>query len=186
MSFFNRKEHKDHKGDFSPLRSLRLKLLAAALILTCLCMAVRGMMAEAMVALFAFGAALPALLNGHLLGLNTATIKGDTSVIWGTGGITQTSYSGILTSVRDQRTGEMVEIPDVSGFTTSLVLFNAKNECEIHVTVQTAFPTWDRGSVITINGHTACIVTDYEKLWENKKVAEYNVKATQFDGILTP
>ena len=56
---------------------------------------------------------------------NTATIKGDSSVLWGTRGQKQTSYSGILTRVRDQRTGEMVEIPDEDGFTVSVVLLSA-------------------------------------------------------------
>jgi hypothetical protein len=123
---------------------------------------------------------------GLALATNSPTIIGDNTVLWGTAALIaspNTAVSGILVSVRDQRTGEMVEIPDENGFSTTVIFFNSKNECEFHVVVKTAFPTWDRGSKLTVNGHTNVYVTDYEKLWENKKCAEYNVKGTAWDGI---
>jgi hypothetical protein len=171
---------------FAPHRPpMWLRVQAWLMVLLCALLAWDGMWMLAAMMLSSLSM-LPAVWRGQLLGTNSATIKGDTSVLWGTGGLTQTSYSGILTAVRDQRTGEMVEVSDVNGFTTSVVFFNHRHECEIHVVVQTAFPTWDRGSVITINGIATCIVTNFEKMWENKKVAEYSVKATAWDGIPSP
>ncbi len=135
---------------------------------------------------FAFCATVPMLLRGHRLHTTVATIKGDSSVLWGVRGKVGSTVTGILQSVRDQLTGEMVEIPDDVGFTVAVVLFNDKHECEATVLVQTAFPVFARGDVVSIAGNTAVIVTDMEKNWENKGVAKYTIKGTQWSGIPTP
>lgn len=114
---------------------------------------------------------------------NTATIKGDNTVLWGVRGQAGSMVTGILQRVRDQLTGEMVEVPDEDGFTVAVVLFNHKNECEVEVLVKTSFPTFARGDIITIAGHSNCIVLEMEKTWEGKGVAKYSVKATAWAGI---
>src|SRR4051812_17700426 len=117
---------------------------------------------------------------------NTATIRGDTSVLWGVRGKAGSSVAGILQSVRNQLTGEMVEIPDEDGFTISAVFFNHKNELECSVLVKTSFPVFARGDVVEIGGVTNAMVNDFEKNWENKGVAKYTLKATAFSGIPNP
>jgi hypothetical protein len=121
-----------------------------------------------------------------MVGLNSPTIKGDTTVIWGTGGVTVTTVTGYLTSVRDGLTGEMVEVADNNGFTVAVVLFNHKDECELQLIVQTSFPTLTRGTVITVGSLTNVVVTDVEKMWEQKGVAKYTVKGTAWSGMPSP
>lgn len=111
----------------------------------------------------------------------TALIKGDNTVLWGARG--GTTISGIATSVRDQLTGEMVEIPDDIGFTVAVVFFNDKHECEVELIVQTSYPSMARGDIVTIMGNTNCLVTEVEKVWENKQARKLRVKATAFTAI---
>lgn len=117
---------------------------------------------------------------------NTATIKGDTSVVWGVRGKAGDSIAGILQSVRNQLTGEMVEIADEDGFTVAKIFFNHKNELEVTVLVKTSFPVFARGDTVSIGGVTNAMVDDFEKQWENKGVAKYTLKATAYSGIPTP
>lgn len=109
------------------------------------------------------------------------TIKGDSTVLWGTGD--GTTIAGIIVSVRDQLTGEMVEISDENGFTVACVFFNDKHECEVELIVQTSYPTLARGDSVTIAGISGCLVIDVEKQWEQKSVRKLRVKATKFSGI---
>ncbi len=111
---------------------------------------------------------------------NNPTIKGDTTVLWGTGGGTE--ISGIIVSVRNQRTSEMVEVADNDGFTVSAIFFNQKNECEVEIIVQTAYPDLENGDDVTIMG-VECIVLNSEKMWEQKGVRKLRVKATKWDGM---
>jgi len=111
---------------------------------------------------------------------NVATIKGDNTVLWGTSG--GTTLAGIIVRVRNQLTGEMVEVPDENGFTISVVYFNDKNELEVEMIVQTSYPTIARGTVVTIMG-LSCLSGDYEKVWEQKGVRKYTLKATLWSGF---
>ncbi len=121
----------------------------------------------------------------------SATIKGDNTVIWGTGGSGLASGSsptvtGILQSVRNQLTGEEVEIDDVNGFASSIVLFNHKNECDFTCVVQTSAPSFVRGSVLTVGGTANVIVKDFEQMWDNKGVAKYTIRGVAYAGITSP
>ena len=111
---------------------------------------------------------------------NSPTIKGDNTVLWGTG--SGTTLAGIIVRVRNMLTGEMVEIPDENGFTVSVVYFNDKNECEVEMIVKTSYPTIARGDTVTIMGVTA-LANDYEKVWEQKGVRKYTLKATRWAGF---
>ena len=114
---------------------------------------------------------------------NNALIKGDTTVLWGTGG--GTTVTGIIVSVRNTHTGEMVEIPDNNGFTVAAVFFNNKDEGEVEIIVQTSDPALERGDNVTILGASGYLVTEVEKMWEQKNVRKFRFKATKFSG-LTP
>ena len=114
---------------------------------------------------------------------NTATIKGNSTILWGAAG--GTTIAGIIVSVRDQFTGEMVEIPDEVGFTTTVVFFNDKHELEVQLIVSTAVPTLKRGDLVTIAGITNCLVTETEVNWEQKNARKLTVKATNWTGLTT-
>jgi predicted transcriptional regulator len=111
---------------------------------------------------------------------NAATIKGDNTVLWGTA--SGTTLAGIIVRVRNMLTGEMVEIADEVGFTVAVVYFNDKNECEVEMIVKTSYPTIARGDTVTIMGAT-CLAGDYEKVWEQKGVRKYTLKATRWAGF---
>ena len=112
---------------------------------------------------------------------NNAVIKGDTTVLWGTAG--GTTITGIIVSVRDTLTGEMVEVPDNNGYSVAAVFFNDKNEGEVEIVVQTSAPTLKRGDNTTIMGVSGYLVTEVEKMWEQKNVRKYRFKATKFSGM---
>jgi DNA/RNA endonuclease YhcR with UshA esterase domain len=114
---------------------------------------------------------------------NQATIKGDSTVLWGTAG--GTTISGIIVSVRDQLTGEMVEIPDEVGFTVTVVFFNDRDECEVQLIVKTSVPDLKRGDAVTIAGIDNCLVTEREVNWEQKGARKLTVKATRWSGMPT-
>jgi len=164
----------------------RVRILAVAMAAACALLAWHGMPGQAAVAFLCFCASIPMLVHGGVCGLNTATIKGDTTVIWGTGGVTVTTVTGYLVSVRDGLTGEMVEVADNNGFTVAVVLFNAKDECELQLIVQTSFPSLTRGTVITVGSLTNVVVLEVEKMWEQKGVAKYTVKGTAWSGMTSP
>lgn len=112
---------------------------------------------------------------------NNPTIKGDNTVLWGTG--SGTTLAGIIVRVRNQLTGEMVEVPDENGFTVAAIYFNDRNECEVEMIVKSTFPALTRGEEVTIMGIAGCQVQDYEKVWEQKGVKKYTVKATKWAGM---
>lgn len=112
---------------------------------------------------------------------NNALIKGDTTVLWGTSG--GTTVNGIIVSVRDMLTGEMVEVPDENGFTVAAIFFNDKNEGECEIIVQTAYPSLARGDSVTIMGVADYLVTEVEKVWEQKNTRKLRFKATKFSGM---
>ena len=101
--------------------------------------------------------------------------------MWGTSG--GTTLAGIIVSVKNQLTGEMVEVPDNNGFAAAIVYFNDKNECEVAMIIQAAAPTLTRGEFVTIMGITNCQVQDCTLEWEQKGVRKYNVKACAYVGI---
>jgi len=117
------------------------------------------------------------------MSVNTATIKGNSTILWGASG--GTTIAGIIVSVRDQLTGEMVEIPDEVGFTTTVVFFNDKHECEVQLIVSSSVPTLARGDSVTIAGISGCLVTETEVNWEQKGARKLTVKATKWVGMTT-
>ncbi|GEM_PF-1916232 len=161
------------------LRTLRfLALLVVSLFIW---LAAYGHALYGFLCLFGFSAAIPTLLRGQALGTTAAVIKGDNTILWGARN--GTTITGIIVSVRDQITGEMVEIPDDIGFTVSVVFFNDKHECEAELIVQTSYPSIARGDMVTIMGITNVMVTEVEKMWENKQARKLRVKGTAFSAI---
>lgn len=108
-------------------------------------------------------------------------IRGDNTLLWGTS--SGTTLAGIIVRVRNQLSGEMVEVPDENGFAAAAIYFNDKNECEVEMIVKSSYPTLVRGDSVTIMGITGCLVDTYEKVWEQKGVRKYNVKATKFTNF---
>ncbi len=111
---------------------------------------------------------------------NVPVIKGNNTVLWGTGSAYSTA---IVVSARDQLTGEMVEVSDNVGFTISAIFFNDKHECEVEIIIETAAPTLARGDQVTMCGNANCLVMEAEIMWEQKGVRKYRLKATKFNGM---
>jgi len=108
---------------------------------------------------------------------STADIKGDTTIIWGTG----EGYSsmGHVQRVRDLLTGEEVEISDGDGEAAAAVLFNSRNELEVEFIVKTGDQLPTRGGSIQIGG-LASVVTERERAWEAKGAMKCVIKAKRW------
>jgi hypothetical protein len=111
-------------------------------------------------------------------------IKGDNTVLWGTG--SGTTLAGIIVRVRNMLTGEMEKVTDENGFTIAKIYFDDQNQCEVEMIVRTSYPTLARGDAVTIMGNATCLVDEYEKVWEQKAVRKYTLKATAYAGIPSP
>jgi hypothetical protein len=111
-------------------------------------------------------------------------IKGDNTILWGTSA--GTTMAGLIVSVKDQLTGEIVEVPDDNGFATSVVFFNDKHECEADMIIQTAAPTLARGTFVTIMGNANCMVTDITITWEQKGMIDTASAVRDSGGSKTP
>ncbi len=158
----------------------RIKLYFVALAVLALNVALGGSLGIAAIGALLIGAALTPVRQRALFTAPSPVIKGDNTVLWGTGG---TYSTAIVVSARDHLTGEIVEVSDNNGFASSVVLFNDKNECEVQIIVQTAAPSIARGDAVTVCGHAGCVATDTELMWEQKGVRKYTLRATKFAGF---
>lgn len=112
---------------------------------------------------------------------NNAVIKGEGTVLWGTA--EGSGVAGIIVSVRDTLTGEMVEVPDENGFTVAAIFFNDKNEGEVELIVKASYPALKRGDDVTIMGVSGYLCQEVERMWEQKGVRKLRVKAVKFSGM---
>lgn len=112
---------------------------------------------------------------------NTPTIKGNTTVLWGTDGLY--AAGEVVESGSERLTGDKVEIEDNNGFVVSVIYFNDKRECTFSMIVKTTAPTLARGDAITIGGVVGALVDDTEIVWERRDVRKYKVNATKYDGL---
>jgi hypothetical protein len=108
--------------------------------------------------------------------MTTPTIKGDTTITWGT----DSQYSiGYVQRVRDLSTGAEAEIEDGDGEAVALVLYNARHEMEADIIIKTGDTLPARGDDITIAGE-AGICLEVERTWENKGVLKGSIKAKKY------
>lgn len=111
---------------------------------------------------------------------SSPTIKGDNTVIWGSGAVYAT---GIITRGNAKTTGEKFLVKDNNGFTVTAIYFDDRNECSFEMIVQTAAADLERGDFITVGGITSCIVEECEKIWEQGGVMKFAVTAVKYSQI---
>jgi hypothetical protein len=114
---------------------------------------------------------------------NNPTIKGDSSLLWGANGVYAGTGSGIVQSGSDELTGEKAEVQDELGQTVAAIFFDDKHNVEFEAIIKTAAPTLARGDGATICGVAFCLIDTVTKLWENKGVQKYRIKATKYVAI---
>lgn len=112
---------------------------------------------------------------------NTPVIKGNNTVLWGTGGLYGTGE--IVESGSTRLTGDKLEIEDNDGFVVTAIFFNDKHECSFSMVVKTTVPTLKRGDAITIGGVADALVDDMETVWERRDVRKVRVNATKYSGL---
>lgn len=117
---------------------------------------------------------------------NNPIIKGDSSVLWGANGVYSGTGSGFVTSGSDELTGEKQEVQDELGQTVAAIYFDDKHNVEFEAIIKTSAPTLARGDGLTICGLAYALVDSVTKLWENKGVQKYRVKATKYSAISAP
>lgn len=110
----------------------------------------------------------------------TPTIKGNGTIIWGTG---QVYATGTIISGRTLSTSDTKMIMDNAGFTQAKVYFNHRDETEFEALVETSVPSLTQGDAITVGGVANCLVDEVEVLWEQAGEAKWRVKATQYDAL---
>lgn len=111
---------------------------------------------------------------------SSPTIKGNNTVIWGSGGVYAT---GIIVRGNVKTTGEKFLVKDNNGFTVTAIYFDDRNECSFEMITQTSDPTLARGDFITIGGVASCIVEETEKMWEQNGVRKFTVTAVKYSQI---
>lgn len=111
---------------------------------------------------------------------SSPTIKGDNTVVWGTGGV---YASGIITRGSVKTTGEKFLVKDNNGFTVTAIYFDDRNEASFEMITQTSDPSLARGDYITIGGVANCIVEEVEKMWEQGGVRKFAVTAVKYSQI---
>lgn len=114
---------------------------------------------------------------------NNPVIRGDSSVLWGANGVYNGTGSGIVQSGSHELTGEKMEVQDELGQTVAVIFFDDKGNIEFEAIIKTAAPTIARGDGITVCGIAYALVDSITKLWENKGVQKYRVKATKYAVI---
>ena len=107
-------------------------------------------------------------------------IKGDNTVVWGSGGVYST---GIIVSGSKQTTADKVEVKDNNGFVVAAIYFDQKNKCDFEMIVQTSAPTLAVGDQITICGVANCLVDELDEKWAQNDVRKFSVKATKYSGM---
>jgi len=108
------------------------------------------------------------------------TIKGDNTVLWGSGGLYGT---GIVVSGSVRSMSEETTVPDNNGFDVAKIYFNHRKEAEVELIVQTAAPALTQGDEVTINGESGFLVDEATELWAQKDVRKYRLRATKHMGM---
>lgn len=117
---------------------------------------------------------------------NNPVIRGDSSVLWGANGVFDGTGSGLVTTGSDELTGEKLEVQDELGQTVSVIFFDDKHNLEFEAIIKTSAPAIARGDGLTICGIAYALVDSVTKLWANKDVQKYRVKATNYAAIEAP
>jgi hypothetical protein len=117
---------------------------------------------------------------------NNPVIRGDSSVLWGANGVYNGTGSGIVQTGSDELTGEKLEVQDELGQTVAVIFFDDKHNVEFEAIIKTSAPTIARGDGLTICGIAYALVDTVTKLWENKGVQKYRVRATKYSAIAAP
>lgn len=110
-----------------------------------------------------------------------ATIKGDTSVLWGAGALYAT---GVISGGSIVTSSEEVLVPNNDGEDIASVLFNVRKEATINIIVQTAAPTLAIGDAITVKGEEGFLVKRCEETFANKDVRKYSVNAVKHASLV--
>ncbi|BET67208.1 hypothetical protein ASA1KI_21260 [Opitutales bacterium ASA1] len=108
------------------------------------------------------------------------TIKGDNTVLFGSGGLYAT---GIIESGTLRKIAEVVLVPDNNGYDVSKIYFNERKEADINVIVQTAAPDLDTGDEVTVKTEAGFLVDETTETWAQKNVRKFNFKATKHMGM---
>jgi hypothetical protein len=122
----------------------------------------------------------------HLFGLlflgtfDSPKINGLNTIVWGTDGIMDT---GTIITARNMRTGKKEEVPDNFGWTQAVIYFDDQNQCEVEVLLQSDSTAPERGDFVTLFALSNCQVDDVEKMYDQKNVGKYRIKATAYDAI---
>lgn len=111
----------------------------------------------------------------------TPTIKGNNTILWGSGGL---RASGLISRGRVSRTSDKSFVLDNNGFTSAVIYFNHRNETEFEAVVETALPEIAIGDPIEVGGIASCLVDDIEIMWENNRERKYRISATAYDGVV--
>jgi len=109
-------------------------------------------------------------------------IKGDSTILWGTGSV----YSGgLVVSATLTKNAEAQEVADTNGFAAAVVFFNNKQDIECEIIIQTAAPSIEIGDAVSICGVTGCIVQPggFQQMWEQKGVRKCRLKATKYTNF---
>lgn len=117
---------------------------------------------------------------------NNPTIRGDNSVLWGAGGVYDGTGVGYVTTGRHRAYSEKVEIQDENGYTVAVVYFDEKNDVEFEMVIKTSAPAIAVGDGVTICGIAYALVDEVEKMWEQRGVQKFRVKATNYVAIEDP
>jgi hypothetical protein len=102
-------------------------------------------------------------------------IKGDQNVFWGTNGI----YSARVVSGGKKPSGDVVEVADNDGFTTTRIYFNFNEETSFKMVAPSAIPEFNKGDLITVLG-VVCEIQEAETNWEQKGVAMISITAKRW------
>lgn len=111
----------------------------------------------------------------------TPTIKGNNTILWGSGGLRS---SGLIARGRKQRTADKAVVLDNNGYVVTVIYFNHRHETEFEAVVETALPEIAIGDAIEVGGVASCLVDDIEVMWENNRERKYRVTATAYDGVV--
>ncbi|WP_043585368.1 hypothetical protein [Geminisphaera colitermitum] len=115
---------------------------------------------------------------------NNPTIKGDNTVLWGTGGY---YGSAIITTGNRKRSADKAEIRDNNGYVVAVIYYNQNRQASFEMIVQTAAPTLEPGTVITLGAdNLKFMVDDVDEKWAQIDVRKYSINATAYDGIPNP
>jgi len=110
----------------------------------------------------------------------TPTIKGNSTIIWGTDGLYGT---GTVIKVSKTRSAEIKKIKDNKGFTQSKVFYDHATMYDVECLVETSVPDLEMGDVATVDGVASCIVEDHKVNWEQEGEAKWTMTVASHDAL---